>query len=109
LTNIGLYRDFFRKRNNHDDCPVAATFFITHEYTDYTLVHELFSEGHEIATHSVTHVPYTGKWTKMSVEWLKEEFVGMPDILEKLAKIISSVLKPRSLNVVQTRDGPFSS
>jgi hypothetical protein len=39
---------------NPDGCPVAATFYVSHEYTDYSKVHALWSEGHEIALHSIS-------------------------------------------------------
>ena len=41
-------------RKNPDGCPAAATFFTSHEYTDYSKVHLLWSQGHEIALHSIT-------------------------------------------------------
>jgi hypothetical protein len=39
---------------NPDGCPVAATFYVSHEYTDYSKVHNLWAEGHEIALHSIS-------------------------------------------------------
>lgn len=39
---------------NPDNCSAAATFFITHEYTDYTRVHKHWANGHEIALHSIS-------------------------------------------------------
>lgn len=50
--------DYFSKsvfgRKNPDGCPVTATHFLSHEYTDYSKVHDLWLRGHEIALHSVT-------------------------------------------------------
>lgn len=42
------------KLTNPDGCPAQATFYVSHEYTDYSKVHDLYSEGHEIALHSIT-------------------------------------------------------
>jgi hypothetical protein len=41
-------------RTNPDGCPAAATFYVSHEYTDYSKVHELWANGHEIALHSIS-------------------------------------------------------
>lgn len=38
IANIGFYRTAMNNRKNVDGCPVAATYFVSHEYTDYTLV-----------------------------------------------------------------------
>lgn len=53
--NKNLYRDMFEKgRVNANGCPIAATFYVSHEWTDYSQVQNLYSDGHEIASHSVT-------------------------------------------------------
>ena len=31
-----------------------ATFFVSHEYNNYTLVNDLYKTGNEIAIHSIT-------------------------------------------------------
>lgn len=36
-------------------CPMRATFFVSHAETDYSLVNKLWTQGHEIAAHSITH------------------------------------------------------
>lgn len=42
------------ERKNPNGCPVRATFYISHQYTNYRDVQYLWNAGHEIATHSVT-------------------------------------------------------
>ncbi len=39
---------------NPNNCPIRATFFLTHQSNDYTLTNLYYSQGHEIASHSVT-------------------------------------------------------
>ena len=39
---------------NPNGCPIGMTFFVFHEYNDYTLTHDLYFKGHEIATHSMS-------------------------------------------------------
>lgn len=45
---------FDEKRLNPNGCPLRATFYISHEWTDYSLVQDLYSDGHEMASHTVT-------------------------------------------------------
>ncbi|CAG9855162.1 unnamed protein product [Phyllotreta striolata] len=54
--NKGLYQDLFEKgRTNPNGCPIAATFYVSHEWTDYSQVQNLYSDGHELASHTVSH------------------------------------------------------
>nr|CAD7428593.1 unnamed protein product [Timema monikensis] len=54
--NKGLYSDLFEKgRTNPNGCPIAATFYVSHEWTDYSHVQNLYASGHEIASHSISH------------------------------------------------------
>jgi len=53
--NKGLYHDIFEKgRTNANGCPITATFYVSHEWTDYSQVQNLYSDGHEMASHSVS-------------------------------------------------------
>ncbi|XP_050424602.1 uncharacterized protein LOC126835818 [Adelges cooleyi] len=76
--NKGLYADLFEKgRVNPNGCPISATFYVSHEWTDYSQVQNLYAAGHEIASHSVSHSFgeqfSQKKWTK--------EIVGQREIL----------------------------
>lgn len=54
--NKGLYSDLFEKgRVNPNGCPITATFYVSHEWTDYSQVQNLYSDGHEMASHTVSH------------------------------------------------------
>ncbi|XP_067008814.2 uncharacterized protein Cda5 [Anabrus simplex] len=54
--NKGLYSDLFEKgRKNPNGCPITATFYVSHEWTDYSQVQNLYADGHEMASHSVSH------------------------------------------------------
>lgn len=53
--NWDLYGQLFRKgRTNPNGCPIHGTFYISHEYTNYQYVQQLWNDGHEIAVHSIT-------------------------------------------------------
>jgi peptidoglycan/xylan/chitin deacetylase (PgdA/CDA1 family) len=42
------------KRTNPNGCDIRATFFVSHEWTDYALVQNLYADGHEIASHTIS-------------------------------------------------------
>ncbi|CAG2113845.1 unnamed protein product, partial [Medioppia subpectinata] len=53
--NWDIYDELFNSdRNNPNGCPVLATFYVSHEWTDYSQVQTLYARGHEMASHSVT-------------------------------------------------------
>lgn len=53
--NKQLYTDLFEKgRVNPNGCPISATFYVSHEWTDYSQVQNLYSDGHEMASHTVS-------------------------------------------------------
>ncbi|XP_013149526.1 PREDICTED: uncharacterized protein LOC106111883 isoform X5 [Papilio polytes] len=54
--NKVLYSDLFEKgRVNPNGCPISATFYVSHEWTDYSQVQNLYASGHEMASHTVSH------------------------------------------------------
>lgn len=74
-------------RKNPDGCPVAATFYVSHEWTDYSKIHKLWAAGHEIALHSITHNYLSAHWRKASVEQLVKEFGGQREMMAYFGKI----------------------
>lgn len=87
ITNIDFYRKAFNGRLNPNQCPVSATFFMSHEYTNYQLVHELYSKGHEIALHSISHNATTDYWKKATNKTLSLEFGGQREMAAHFANI----------------------
>ncbi|XP_011351604.1 uncharacterized protein LOC105287641 isoform X2 [Ooceraea biroi] len=54
--NKDLYSDLFENgRKNPNGCPISATFYVSHEWTDYSQVQNLYADGHEMASHTVSH------------------------------------------------------
>jgi hypothetical protein len=43
---------------NPNGCPLSATFFVSVRYTDFWLIQKLHNLGHEIATHTMSHVGF---------------------------------------------------
>lgn len=54
--NWDLYTQylFTPERKNPNGCPIRATFYVSHQYTNYMHVQKLWNDGHEIAVHSIT-------------------------------------------------------
>ena len=53
--NRRLYKQMFEEgRKNPNGCPISATFYVSHEWTDYAHIQNLWADGHEIASHSVS-------------------------------------------------------
>ncbi|RZC36106.1 hypothetical protein BDFB_003224 [Asbolus verrucosus] len=85
--NYETYSALFYNRTNPDSCPVSATFFMAHEYTDYSKVHDLYVHNQEIALHSISHEPLTDYWREISTDNLTLEFGGEKTIISKFANI----------------------
>ncbi|KAF5278966.1 hypothetical protein FQA39_LY05644 [Lamprigera yunnana] len=91
--NYKYYEEAFSNRINSNKCPISATFFITHEYTDYSYVHNLAAHGHEIAMHSITHQTPTSYWANLDVDGNKREFADQVELVSHFANIPSSSVK----------------
>ncbi|XP_069182644.1 uncharacterized protein [Procambarus clarkii] len=76
--NKELYIDLFEKgRVNPNGCPIVSTMYVSHEWTDYSQVQNLYADGHEIASHSIQHSFGEQFSTK---KWAKE-IAGQREIL----------------------------
>ena len=64
-----------------------ATHFITHSYTDYSLVNKWWHYGHEIASHSITHRNDQKYWENMSEEEFAAEAIGQRRITGQFAAL----------------------
>jgi len=83
----GLNKDFFKElykdRFNPNGCPIKSTYYISHEWTDYSQVQDLYADGHEIASHTVTH----SHGTKFSEEKWANEVIGEAEMLVRYAGV----------------------
>jgi len=87
--NWDLYqRLFFKDRKNPNGCPLHATFYISHEFTNYAYVQKLWNKGHEIAVHSITHQGPESYWSQNATieDWF-DEFVGQANIINRFAGV----------------------
>ena len=84
----------FAERKNPNGCPVSLTFFVSHNYTDYSLVEDLYyNASYEMADHSVDHREPTTWWTNATLEEWTQEIVEQRDILMKWGNIPNNTIK----------------
>ncbi|XP_072946462.1 chitin deacetylase 8-like [Epargyreus clarus] len=93
IQNIETYRATIFHRKNKNECPIGVTFFVSHEYTNYQIVNELYNQGFEIALHSITHqIPQT-YWAEADYEVMMREFGDQKTQMSHFANIPSDALK----------------
>ncbi|XP_055346648.1 LOW QUALITY PROTEIN: chitin deacetylase 1-like [Paramacrobiotus metropolitanus] len=74
---------FTDARKNPNNCPIRATYFVSHEWTDYSNVQNLLTKGHEIA---VLGISLEFKNNRSLESW-EAETQGQRKILSKFANI----------------------
>jgi len=97
-TNFPIYKRLFNgQRKNPNSCDIRATMFVSHKYTNYSMVEELHRMGMEMATHSITHDNDEDYWTEGSKETWAQEMAGGRTILEKFGRLpVGDVLGVRA-------------
>ncbi|KAJ8981896.1 hypothetical protein NQ317_007288, partial [Molorchus minor] len=89
--NWELYRKnvFPPELSNPNGCPLAATFFVSHQYNNnYYYTQKQWNSGYEIAVHSISHRGPKDWWSLNAtiVDWF-DEMAGQANILNRFAKI----------------------
>ncbi|XP_038218118.1 chitin deacetylase 8 [Zerene cesonia] len=92
VVNVATYRDILYKRKNSNECPIGVSFYISHEYTNYELVNELYNEGFEIALHSITHVNQT-YFQEADYDRMMLEFADQKTLMSHFAAIPESSIE----------------
>ncbi|ROT63399.1 chitin deacetylase 1 precursor [Penaeus vannamei] len=83
--NFDTYNQIFlENRTSPNGCPIRGTFFVSHDYTNYQLVEEFYSRGHEIALGTVTR--RSGLEDGTYEEWVGE-MVTMREILSSFSGV----------------------
>ncbi|ELU04282.1 hypothetical protein CAPTEDRAFT_24230, partial [Capitella teleta] len=93
---------FTEDRINPNGCPILATFFVCHNWTEYNIVKELHQHGHEIASHSKTHRMPQSFWTYASYGDWERELEGQRDNINKLAGVPISDIKGARVPYLET-------
>ena len=85
----GFYETLFAdgELKNPNGCNATATFFVSHEYTEYQMVQKLYHNRHEIADHTISHRTQTSWLKSVNYSQLTDEIVGQREILRKWGQI----------------------
>ncbi|KAH6922843.1 hypothetical protein HPB50_019845 [Hyalomma asiaticum] len=89
-TNMAFYRELLeghRRKNKKNGCGIAATFFVSHEYTDYTLVNELHSLDNEIAVHSISRRANWSYWQIINSTQWEREVLDQKRMMQEFANV----------------------
>lgn len=96
--NNDFYSRLFQGRTNPNGCDSTATFYISHEWTDYGQVQDLYSKGHEIASHTITH----SHPTSFDQEMWAREVVGQAELLVQLGNVAPGDVRGMRAPFLQT-------
>lgn len=78
---------FNGRLKNPNGCNISATFFVSHEYTNYCMLQTLYHQRHEIADNSISRrLPQTW-WATATEEEQEQEIGGMREILRKWGNV----------------------
>lgn len=72
---------------NPNGCKATATFFVSHEYTQYEMVQALYHNRHDIADHTISHRTPTSWWKSANYSELNDEIAGQKEILRKWGQV----------------------
>ncbi|XP_042880925.1 BRD4-interacting chromatin-remodeling complex-associated protein-like isoform X4 [Penaeus japonicus] len=76
--NKELYTELFQNgRKNPNGCPITSTMYVSHEWTDYSQVQNLYADGHEMASHSIQH----SFGEQFSIKKWAKEIAGQREIM----------------------------
>ncbi|KAK0070275.1 chitin deacetylase 7 [Biomphalaria pfeifferi] len=75
------------RRKNPNGCPITASFFVSHNFTDYCMVKKLHARGMEIGDHSVSHQLPRMWWTDASKSDMELEVLVQRKHLAEKANI----------------------
>jgi len=104
IDNYAFYKQLFNpSRKNPNGHPITGTFYIAHEYTNYSMVHDLWRDGHEIALHSMSHSPYTSYWRDLNESMWKQEVVDQRAQMAAFARMTANEIKGFRAPFLQTR------
>ncbi|KAB7497293.1 hypothetical protein Anas_01331 [Armadillidium nasatum] len=104
--NFDTYNTIFlENRTSPNGCPIRATFFMTHDYNDYSKVQEMYSQGHEMAVASVSR--RQGLEDESAANWTGE-MVTMREILKNYASVnTDEVIGMRAPHLKPGRNAQF--
>ena len=89
-----IYEELFNGQfQNPNGCNISATFFVSHEYTDYSMVQNLYSRRHEIGDNSISRRSPSSWWKNATEEEWAKEMDGMREILRLWGNVAAQDVK----------------
>lgn len=73
IINIETYRRLLYGKVNSKGCRAGTTFYVSHQFTSYQLLNELYNEGLELALHSITHQTPQSYWAVADLDTIMKE------------------------------------
>jgi len=64
ILSYPLFEELLFNRKNPNGANVSATFFVSHEYNDYSLTHQLWRRGNLSSVNSQTDLKILPKWNE---------------------------------------------
>ncbi|KAF2357300.1 NodB domain [Trinorchestia longiramus] len=102
VTNHPFYQEL-QAHKNPNNCGIEMTFFVSHENSDYTLINDLYRNGHEIAVHSVTHKSDVQfYWRNLTKEGWMAEIEQQKQMLEIYGEIPGSEITDETVGTKPT-------
>jgi peptidoglycan/xylan/chitin deacetylase (PgdA/CDA1 family) len=102
VINYGFYEELIFPLKNPNGAPISSTYYITHEYNNYSMIHELHNKGHEIALHSISHTSMTDYWKKLNGTGWELEVRDQRGQVAHFAKIEKKAIKGFRAPFLQT-------
>jgi hypothetical protein len=87
IDNYPLYQDLFYNRKNPNNQSVTITVYASHDYTNYTMIHELWRRGHEIGLHSISTNSSQAYWQTLDEAGWRAELVDQREQMTRFARI----------------------
>ena len=79
--NMKYYQSLFPGKFNPNACPISATFFLSHEWTNYVMVNHLYHQRHAIVDHTISHRTPISWWKEANYSQWQQEVVGQREII----------------------------
>lgn len=88
IDNLPIYQQIFSEDLlNPNGCSVRGTFYVSHKYTNYSMVQDYHRLGHEIAVFSITRKDDPKYWSEGTYDDWLAEMAGDRLIIERFSNI----------------------
>ena len=78
---------------NPNGCNITTTYFNSHEWTDYFMLHSLYHQRQEVADHTITHRTPITWWKEANYTQWDNEIWGQKEIQAKWGQVAAEDVK----------------